>query len=309
MKNVLLLALSVFLSANKSVLTKMIKSENESFLQTMKKNILAFFIGFLILLCLGASHLQTAASAPFLLSFLYAFFTLLAQVAFAVSVSIGPCSISTLFYSCGFIIPTLWGSLYYQEGLSPIAIAGLVLILATFVLFTQKDKKMKIRFLWIITALLGFIGCGLMGVIQKIFIKNNPHLSLQLFLIPAFAFVVALGALFLAFLYLFNKKKSSGDKNFPQNKSKESLKKIAKKNRLSSILFTLFLGVTLGVVHTVNTHLTGAFPSYITFPVINGGMVVATSIFSFLYFKEPLSKKKFFGLFTSIIGIILLSIG
>jgi drug/metabolite transporter (DMT)-like permease len=168
---------------------------------------------------------------------------------------------------------------------------------------------MKIRLLWIITALLGFIGCGLMGVIQKIFIKNNPHLSLQLFLIPAFAFVVILGSLFLALLYLFNKKKAIGDKNLPQTESKESVEKIEKKNKLFPILFTLFLGVTLGVVHTVNTHLTGAFPSYITFPVINGGMIVATSIFSFLYFKEQLSKKKIFGLFTSIIGIILLSIG
>jgi len=305
MKNILYLGLSTLLSANKSVLSKLIKGEKDSFLQTMKKNLISFSIGFAILLLLGVSQWHHLKNAPFLLSFFYAFFALLAQAAFTLSVSIGPCSISTLFYSCGFVIPTLWGSMYYQEGFSIFACLGLLCILATFALFTQKDASGKLSFSWLITALLGFLGSGFMGVVQKIFIKTNPYLSLSLFLIPAFAFVVALGGLLVAILWFFERKnrKNNTTKNPIKNKEK------TKKEKTLSVVFTLGLGITLGFVHTVNTYLADAFPSYITFPVINGGTIVLTGFFSYLYLKEPLTKKKIIGFLTGIIGIILISIG
>jgi drug/metabolite transporter (DMT)-like permease len=301
MVNYLLLGASTTLGATKSLLTKLVKEENETFVQTFKKNIFAFLIGFVIVSLFGISQWQNLKNAPFLLSFLYALFSVLAQLSFVIAVTVGPCSISTLFYSCGFIIPTLWGSIYYKEGVSPLVIAGLCLVLFMFVLLTKKDKDGKISFLWACTALSGFLCSGLVGVIQKLFVKENPDVSLQLFLIPAFAFIVILGFFTLLILQAVTK-------SHTQAQTEAHTVATTKKPVLYLIL-TIALGITFGCAHTVNTFLAGTFPSYVSFPVINGGTIILTTVFSVLFLKERLTKKQFFGIVTGIIAIILISVG
>ena len=49
------------------------------------------------------------------------------------------------------------------------------------------------------------------------------------------------------------------------------------------------LGGALGGNNLINTHLSGVLPSVITFPIINGGVILVTTIMSKLFFKEKLS--------------------
>lgn len=56
------------------------------------------------------------------------------------AVELGSVAISSLFYSCGFIIPTVWGCIYFREGINALHIIGIVLIIISFMVSVEKKE-------------------------------------------------------------------------------------------------------------------------------------------------------------------------
>lgn len=83
------------------------------------------------------------------------------------AVETGSVSVSSLFYSCGFIIPTIWENVYYKEGINLLHIFGILFIFASFALSSRlkKDKGFKVGWL---AALGGTLFSGLVGVVHKL---------------------------------------------------------------------------------------------------------------------------------------------
>ena len=65
----------------------------------------------------------------------------------------------------------------------------------------------------------------------------------------------------------------------------------------------------MGLVNKTNTYLSGVLPSVIVFPVINGGVILATTIVSRFIFKEKLSLLQKAGLAVGALGIVCIAIG
>ena len=301
MLNYLLLAVSVFLGAFRSVLTKLVKKGKERNSVIMIRNVVAFFVAFLIILSMGLSD-KGGSNVPIILSLLYAVFTLGAQVSLMLAVSSGSVAISSLFYSCGFILPTLFGAIYYNEGITVLSVIGIFLILLSFVLSTTREKNVKVNVKWLVMAISGMLCSGVVGIIQKLFMNEYKNSSLNVFLILAFAFTVVIGSIIIAiFKYGENKKKTCSINN--------QEKPVSSQSRYVVVILCVVLGVALGLANKLNTYLSGVFPSVISFPVINGGTIFMTTVFSVLLFKERLSTMQKVGLAIGFIAIIITAIG
>ena len=65
----------------------------------------------------------------------------------------------------------------------------------------------------------------------------------------------------------------------------------------------------LSQVNKTNTYLSGVLPSVLVFPITNGGVILATTLLSVLFFKEKLSLLQKIGLVIGILGIFSITIG
>ena len=291
-----LLVISVFLGTTKSILSKTVKSPNERAHRTLFSNAVMFTVAFIVVTLIGMRSFDSIQNVPFFLSLGYAICTVGGQVALMQAVSMGSVSISSLFYSCGFLLPTLFGTIYYTENFHFLQGIGIFLIVIAFLLSIEKsDKKFSVK--WLIYALLGLFFSGMVGIIQKLFVKEYQEVSLDIFLSVSFAFMIFLSGMLYAILLIYAKKKAS-DTSLEKSKT-------AGKTWIALIV----LGGTIGLANKLNTYLTGVLPSVVSFPVINGGTIFLTSIVSMSLFKEKLSVKQKVAIVIGIVAILCIGIG
>lgn len=296
----LLLVLSILLGAGKSVLSKSVNLNGGGLKQTMKANTILFsfafcFVGVFVFFSVKEWNL------PWLLVIAYAVCVLFSQISLMKAVEWGSVAISSLFYSCGFMIPTIWGCIYFKEGINALHVVGVVLILISFICSVDRKKSEKFSMKWLIAALGGTFFSGLVGVIQKLFGTLANSYSLDLFLFVAFAMIIVLSASTYCFCLVKDKLKKDKKEVVVNDKTKKINK--------SALLFMVLLGVVMGGINKLNTYLAGVLPSVIMFPSTNGGVIVAAAIFSAVIFKEKLSKKQIFSISLGFIAIIIIAIG
>lgn len=295
----LLLALSVVTGSSKSLVTKYVKNEAKGMPKTMLVNVISFLFGVVALLAFAiVSISKDGLKVPLLLAFIYAFCTFGSQFALMKAVEFGSVAISSLFYSCGFIIPTIWGCIRYNEGINAFYIAGFVLILASFVLSVDIKKGEKFNFKWLISALGGTVFSGLVGVTQKLFTNEYSSFSMDQFLCVSFLMIVVMCIAAMLISLLIDKKKGIIS---PEEKPLALSKK--------AIIFTVILGLILGGHNKLCTYLAGVLESFIMFPVCNGGVIALTAVLSALIFKERLTKKQLAAVIIGFVAIIVIAVG
>lgn len=306
-----MLALTVGLGAFKSIVTKLAKPPVDNIEGTAKINLISFSCALIVVFLLGLRNLGTPFKVPVWLALFYAVCTFASQLCLMKAVELGSVSISSLFYSCGFIIPTIWGNVYYKEGINILHIFGILLILVSFVLSSQLKKGKGFKIGWLMAAFGGTLFSGLVGVIQKLFTNAYAGYSLDYFLYVAFGFIIAFNiALFLIALVVRKTKKGVvGKQNNTDNNSEVDKDSPPAVWNVKLIAFTVLLGAIIGLVNKINTYLSGVFPSIIVFPIINGGAILLSAVLSRLIFKEKLSWIQWSGIAVGIIGIVLLALG
>lgn len=297
----LLLVLSILLGAGKSVLSKSVNLNGGGLKQTMKANTILFSFAF----CFAGVFVVFSVkewNLPWLLVIAYAVCVLFSQISLMKAVEWGSVAISSLFYSCGFMIPTIWGCIYFKEGVNVLHVIGILLILISFVCSVERKKGEKLNAKWLIAALGGTLFSGLVGVIQKLFGGLPTTYSLDLFLFASFAVIIVLSGITYC-IYLVKDKLKRKEKEVVESENTTKL------NKPTAFLLTVLLGVVMGGINKLNTYLAGVLPSVIMFPSINGGVIVAAAIFSAVIFKEKLSKKQIVSILIGFIAIIIIAIG
>ena len=299
-----LLALAALLGASKNIFTKIVKNKSESFYDTMKMNVIIFTVAFSVIFLIGIDSIKTFFNVPWGLVICYAVCTLGSQIALMKAVELGPISISSLFYSCGFILPTLFGSFYYQEKLNALHVIGLILIVTSFVCSAKKEEGKRFHFGWLIAALGGLLFSGMVGVMQKLFTNEFARYKLDNFLCIAFILIIAMSGIAMFFAFLKKRK----DADIEQAEKQEKVE-IQSNVLMKQYGFTVALGAVMGLVNKTNTYLSGVLPSVLVFPITNGGVILATTLLSVLFFKEKLSLLQKIGLVIGILGIFSITIG
>ena len=192
-----LLAIAVCLGASKNVFTKIVKKKSTQFYDTMKMNVITFFVAFAVVFLLGIAQVKTTFCVPWGLTVGYAVCTLGSQVSLMKAVELGSISVSSLFYSCGFILPTLFGSIYYNEEITVLHIIGLMFIVCSFICSAKKEKGKSFHFFWVLTALGGLFFSGMVGIMQKIFANDYAQYRLDNFLCVSFLWIIVLSTVLM----------------------------------------------------------------------------------------------------------------
>ena len=210
------------------------------------------------------------------------------------ALEIGPLSYTQVIVSFSTIIPTLSGTLFFDEKIELIQVVGIILILVSLLLSVDKSKnKKKSSFTWLFCCMIAFTCTGLIGVMQKIHQKSQFASELNSFLVIAF-----IVSFIFSSIVSFVVCKRENSFSLYNNKDK--------KGKLYVVLCMLFCGIFVAVNNKLNLYLSGVIDSAIFFPVVNGGGLVLATLASLILFKEKLSVKRWFGVVLGIVSVVLL---
>lgn len=204
---------------------------------------------------------------------------------FTQAVKVAGVSLSTVSARISVTIPILFSVIFYNEIPNSLQIIGILFTLLTigffYISLKSKNKEKQQKGLYLFLFLL-FAGIGLGDFGMKIF-ENNFSLDNKSF----FLFLI----FFSAFIYTFV---AIRIKNI----------KIDKK--------TFILGMLLGIPNIFSSFFLiealNKIEAIIVYPVANIGIIILTSIFAVIFFKEKLNKYEIIGIITGALSIGLMSI-
>ncbi len=295
MINYLFLSVSVLVGAIKAVLNRKVKGATTTVYTAFRLNLICFIFAFFTVFFMGIGDIGTLFNVPLWLAIATAIATVGMQICMMKAVQTGPVSLSSLFTYCGFIIPTLWGSLYYREDFHFLQGVGIALIICAFVLSLQKEKQTKFNWQWLFYALGSMLFAGLLGVFQKVFVKEYQQCLLNNFLTVSFFIVVVLVGACTLVAYIL------------EGKNAETTNRALGMPIGRFFAYTIPLGVIIGGLNLLNTYLSGALPSVVVFPAINGGAIFLTTLLSAIVFKEKPTKRQTIALCIGIGAILLIA--
>lgn len=282
--NYLLLLISLALGIGKNLVAKGGGPKFSGMTTLLRNNIVTAVLALAVFGCTGIDLSFLANPRVLGLSALLGVFIMLSQMFYIRALKKEKVALCSLIYSCGFLIPTILGALVYHETVMPWNILGLILVLLSiFLVSGAKGLTFSPSLGW---AALAMLSSGLVGFIQKVYAHTYQGHSEE--------------CLFVAFLVMLLL--SVGMTVFCKKEKEASA---AEKRTL--LLIGLF---ALCVVFTnrLNLYLSGALPSFLFFPVYNGGCIALTAVCGMLFFREELSKRQRFGVLLNLASIILVSL-
>ena len=230
------------------------------------------------------------SSFSLMISIAFALVMALAQLFLVLAMACGPMSYSVLLtYLGGILIPTAYSVIFLNQNVSVFQIAGLIIMLVSVFLGVGVKKNETMSAKWLVLSVGSMVMMGLVGVCQQIHQTSEYRQEIVPFLFWAFLMMTVLFALF----YLSARKKE--ETHHYHIKSKSSL-------------LILLTGLATGIINLINLYLSGVMKGIIFFPIVNGGVVVLSSLAAILIFREKLDKKQLAGIILGTIAICLLSI-
>ena len=288
----LLLALSVFSSGTRNGLSRLCKKKSVHLFNTI-----VFLLALLVVFVISIGSDFSISWYSVIIAIFYAGFTLVAQLFSIRAVRLGDIGLSSLVYHCGFIIPTVFSALIWKESFGITKIIGIIIILCSFVLSTEKKGKSG-GIVWLISAIIALSGSGLVGVTQKIYMKSGYGGELTSMLLIVFALL----SLISFVLYLTTERsKINNAKNLSQSE-----REISKKELIITMIAGSGMGVCIALANKINTYLSGVISGVIFFPVVNGGSILFSMVVGFIFFKEKATFKKMLSILMGIIAIVLM---
>ncbi len=252
---------------------------------------------FNILACLGAVIFFLICSFNFQIST----FSFIMAIIFSVSSSgallfsllamaTGPMSYSLLFTYMGMIIPTVYGIIYFNQPVKAVQIVGFLLMIATVYLGVAQKEENKISVKWLLYAILSFITNGSLGIVQQVHQSSSYAHEANVFML--WTYILATLISIVVFMFV----------------RKEDRKKSLSIVKTKMTVLGLFAGVLFGAVNVINLLLSVKLPSILFFPVVNGGVLVFSTVAAIFFFKEKPNRMQTIGIVTGIIAVCLLGL-
>ena len=284
MEKVLYLFSSVFLSSGRNIISKKTAllfggKSNFFLLQT-----LLFGAATGLLLPFSIKELTNLSFITIIYGVIYGMLLVSSQWAFTMALRLGETSICTVVYSLGFILPTLSGTIFWKEKLTPFNYFGIALaVLVILISAKKKERNKKIKSAFLPFVLVAMLSSGGLGIMQKVQQSSSAAEEKTAFLF--IAFLLAWAFSITAFLF-----------------SKEKAKAVAKNS-----VFPIAAGLCFGGANFFNTVLAGKMKSGIFFPLQNVLVVLFSAVLGIAIFKEKITAKTLLVLLLGIAVIILFS--
>jgi drug/metabolite transporter (DMT)-like permease len=282
-----LLFLTVLLTAVKNVLSKAGGGEFRGFSNIVRLHTVMSAAAVLTVFITGAHEGFRFTPVNCMTAALYAAAALISQICYVISVERGAVSVCTLFYSCGFVVPALFGMIRYGETISGIQWIGFAVLIISFALSAGKTERSPANARWLPFAVTAMSASGIVGVIQKMYRMSEHSGGQTAVLLLAFAFMLCI-LLPVGFL--------SGSKA------------INRRSGGKRLIFALIMGVCMGIANKLNLWLSGTLPAAVMFPCVNGGCIVMTSVLSAVFLKERIKRKQQAGIMLGLAAILLIAV-
>lgn len=279
--NTVLLGISVLLGAGKNIASKAGRAFFCGFRALAQLNVLSALAAAGVLI-LDGGRITRPNLCVLGLAAAYAVCTFGAQALYAVAAANGSATISAQIYSFGFVLPTVFGLVWYREPFPRMALFALVLMGGSLILSTPRPAARTRQSLG---AAFGAMGCsGMVGILQKVYRNSAYGDRISSFLLLSFLILAALSA--SAWL--------SARRAHPD----------APRFGGRGTLLAIGIGCCTGIANRLNLLLSGTLPSIFFFPVVNGGCVLLTGLLSAVCFRERLSHRQICGIVLGIIALI-----
>jgi drug/metabolite transporter (DMT)-like permease len=198
-------------------------------------------------------------------------------------------SVASVANKMSVIIPVIFGIIVYNESVGYLKIIGILLALVAVYLSASKSDSKPLRRKNLIFPLLLFVGSGVLDATLKYMeTRLVPDGGVPIFSATIFIIACGLGCLILI-IQAFQGKFQFQFKN---------------------ILGGIVLGIPnyFSIVFLLKALKTEGFESSTVFTINNVSVVILTTIFALLFFKERLIKKNWIGIFIAIISIVLVTL-
>ena len=283
---IIMLTASVAASTIRSLLSKQLSSASGRLASFGRVNGLMSFCALIVISAYTTiTNGWNCSLYTVVMATLYALFTFSAQFFYMRGLSSGDVAAVTFFYSCGFIIPTFMGTFLFHETVSALRIIGIGILVIAFRLCAEKSASNNTPYIkgWILCAFAAMLSSGIVGLIQKVHQSSVHRSELGSFLAIAFA-ICSAASFALACV-----------KKTPDSATKREW------------IPTCICGLCVGAANLLNLYLAGILPAMVTFPVLNGGVIVAAAVAASLIYREKISRRRVVGLVFGITAILLIA--
>ncbi len=270
MEKILYLVTSVLLSAGRNITSKKIAADTNLKAQFFLSQTVLFASAAALLLLFGIKDMATMASTTLICGIIYGVLLILSQWMFTLALKIGHTSVCSVVYSLGFILPTVSGTLFWDEAFGSLQLIGIFISVVIILLSAKKGqgeqkKEHKIFIPCILVAMLSSGGLGIMQKVQQSSVNANEKGA---FLLVAFCFAVCCS--FVAYL---------------------SCSRERGVFHVRKAVYPAVTGLCFGGANLCNTVLAGKMKSAAFFPIQNISTIVFTTLLGIVLFKEKLTLK------------------
>lgn len=284
---VLLLAASVSCSTARAVFSKRLGIAVGGKREFCKTQAELFFFAAAVIFLLNIKGMCPPTGETLLFGVMYGIFTVLAQWLYTVALGKMPVSVCAMVYSFGFIIPTVFGTVMWNESIGFFKILSVLLCVVTIILSSLgnggDNKKTEIGA--VLPLIISMIASGGLGVVQKLQQKSDYPSETGAFLVSAFLLAGIISA--VAALIAKNE-------NYTVQKHEKEF-----------YFSVITVGAAMAAANTANTLLAGRLPSVIAFPITNVGVILASLLVSVLFLKEKITGKQIAAMVTGISAVIM----
>ena len=280
------LALSVLISSLLFVIFKLFDLYKVNTLQ-------AIVVNYMVALAFGYFLSETPIKINqipdqtwFLGAFSLGFLFILVFNVMAITTQKNGLSVASVAGKMSVVIPVIFGIIVYKESAGPVKILGIVLALVAVYLSSAKSDNNPVKFKNLLFPLLLFVGSGLIDTgikyVETTYVSEG---DVPLFLATIFGFAFVLGSFFLLIQMV------NGRFQF----------------RWKNVIGGIILGVPnyYSMVFLLKALQTKGMESSTLFTINNVAIVIITTVFALLVFKEKLIKKNWIGISLAVISILL----
>jgi drug/metabolite transporter (DMT)-like permease len=280
------LALSVLISSLLFVIFKLFDLYKVNTLQAIVVNYMVALAFGYFLSEIPIKINQIPDQTWFLGAFSLGFLFILVFNVMAITTQKNGLSVASVAGKMSVVIPVIFGIIVYKESAGPVKILGIVLALVAVYLSSAKSDNNPVKFKNLLFPLLLFVGSGLIDTgikyVETTYVSDG---DVPLFLATIFGFAFVLGSFFLL-IQMVNGRFQFHWKN---------------------VVGGIVLGVPnyYSMVFLLKALQTKGMESSTLFTINNVAIVIITTVFALLVFKERLIKKNWMGIALAVISILL----
>ena len=205
----------------------------------------------------------------------------------------GAMVLASMVGSAGLLLPCIFGIFLFDEPISVVQLAGIILLIFSGWLLIGYSKELTGSFtVRTFLLLLGsMMSNGLTMVAQKMFYKYLPDVSVSMFSFLAFG-LVGVGMCIGLIPQIIKKE------------LREEISVLPKK----LWFYGAGLSVILLLINQLSTITARVIPSAIMFPINDGGAMIITALTAAVFFREKLSPRSICGLLLGIGALIVINL-